>query len=1363
MKTERRSAMKTTKSVSHPADAVKSVALAVVLGVAGVLGAGPFARAEIITIDVNSPDNVAQNPSMSGPAGDSVNWNNLVMADNWSTIAATNLVDGAGTVTAVGISLRFPYRDPWGEPALQMLQSGVYNPGVGDWGESEINGLTPGGKYGLYIAGSRVNDDTGANGTFHINGQARTLDNGDPPRNGETWVQGVNYVFFDGLVADENGKISFQVCDGPLFISGVQIVDAGAPPGAPPGLAATPTDSQVVLSWTTSPGASSYNVKRSTMSDSGYVTIGTPSVTTFTDAGVVNGMTYYYVVTALNGAGESAASAEVSATPFSTNDILSFGPGAIIRENTIVWNVPLGTDVTALAPTFALSDGATCDPVSGTTRNFTSPQTYVVSGADGSHHHYVVTVMRAIHVNIDTGTRTGLAGPAGGAGAVWNERLGTAGLTASQLLDASGAATSVGFTCNATNVDPWGDPALTMLAGAAFNFDNTQVKLVLNGLDAGKKYALHIASFYPNELGGKSLFSTTNPTTTQGVQVADNLGPHGNSFRWVRGVNHVRFDNLEPDSAKRITVTMTSDSGAVDKRAYLSGFQLLEAPGPEPDPYAEWIAGVDFSAFTNPDLTPSGDPDGDGLTNLVEYAYGLDPSVAENFANGLTRERWDDIPGSRVADLTGNRSRFLLHADERVLVPRVDEGGHGDSYGSRYRGFITAPVTGTYHFWIAGHNEAELWLADGTIKKTIDGQTVGLTNRYGKQRIAWVEDPRFGLNQTAVHEFDKFPSQCSRPVQLEAGHKYYFEVLHKQDGGNDNVAVAWQPPGSTREIIPTTAFNGDFTQDDDLDDDNLPAAWELANGLNPADNGLSDSRDGQYGDWDADGLTNLEEYQIDTNPQSGDIFGRHRGSGGSNQSGSDARDEPGEPLDGVHDDGREVPFPMEALPPILRRIVEGTAMETMLPEALVASAALATLAASIGAGLQVRVGRYTTPANLAILIALASGLGKDDVFRYIVRPLVDLDSRLRQYWEQEIKPELEEELVDACSRLKTAYAARRKAEDPEDEDLNEEIKRIKLQIAEIQRQLKRCPKITMTAPGKIQLGLDMMNQDGEACAILTPEGRDSVFKVGDEGFYCAAISGTRVEDSRVTRQSMRLECPCLTILLMAQPEFVTRQLERERMVDSGLMPRFLIYFCAPDLPAIPADQPVMHDTDTEAWKELTWRTVATFRLRKEAPFVINVGAEVNRLFLEYENENRARRGQGGNVADVKSFAARWTEQAVKLAIVLHVGLHGADAADHPISVETARNAIRIGRWFSERQIEALFMHRNEWLRRRAEKLREKILNIKSGKAKLGELASAGWSNGEVRELARRYPGLISIVNKPIGKQGGRPTEYVKAV
>ena len=209
-------------------------------------------------------------------------------------------------------------------------------------------------------------------------------------------MEHVNYVKFTGLVADATGTISFQVNDGPLFVSGLQLVST-APvtlPLAPTGPVATPGNAQVVLSWTASSGATGYKVKRSTTSGTGYATIGTPGTAAYADTSAVNGTTYYYVVSATNSAGESVAnSPQVSATPKSSaNEMLSFGPGATISGNSIAWTVPNGTAVTSLAPTFTISALATASPVSGTSRNFTTPQTYTVTAQDLTTKTYTVTV-----------------------------------------------------------------------------------------------------------------------------------------------------------------------------------------------------------------------------------------------------------------------------------------------------------------------------------------------------------------------------------------------------------------------------------------------------------------------------------------------------------------------------------------------------------------------------------------------------------------------------------------------------------------------------------------------------------------------------------------------------------------------------------------------------------------------------------------------------------------------------------------------------------------------------------------------------------------------------------------------------------
>src|SRR5262245_42510608 len=88
----------------------------------------------------------------------------------------------------------------------------------------------------------------------------------------------------------------------------------------PLGLTATAGNAQVSLSWPASLGASSYTVQRALVSGGPYVTIGCPTTTSYTDTGLTNGTTYYYVVSGAytgdpDAGGGSANSPEASATP----------------------------------------------------------------------------------------------------------------------------------------------------------------------------------------------------------------------------------------------------------------------------------------------------------------------------------------------------------------------------------------------------------------------------------------------------------------------------------------------------------------------------------------------------------------------------------------------------------------------------------------------------------------------------------------------------------------------------------------------------------------------------------------------------------------------------------------------------------------------------------------------------------------------------------------------------------------------------------------------------------------------------------------------------------------------------------------
>src|SRR4029077_5856217 len=97
---------------------------------------------------------------------------------------------------------------------------------------------------------------------------------------------------------------------------------SGLPPTAPNGLTAVPANGQVILNWVPSPGASGYNVKRAASSGGPYKLISSNvMLPSYTNARLVDGSTYYYVVSALNLSGESANSSQVIGTPGSLNRI----------------------------------------------------------------------------------------------------------------------------------------------------------------------------------------------------------------------------------------------------------------------------------------------------------------------------------------------------------------------------------------------------------------------------------------------------------------------------------------------------------------------------------------------------------------------------------------------------------------------------------------------------------------------------------------------------------------------------------------------------------------------------------------------------------------------------------------------------------------------------------------------------------------------------------------------------------------------------------------------------------------------------------------------------------------------------------
>jgi hypothetical protein len=178
-------------------------------------------------------------------------------------------------------------------------------------------------------------------------------------------------------------------------------------PAVPTGVMATAGNAQVSIAWTASAGATSYHVKRATASAGPFTQIAAPTVAGFTDMGLTNGTIYFYVVSALNSAGESANSTPSSAKPVA--------PTQPNPPQSQIPPLPTGLTATAgnaqISLTWAISSGATSYHVKRSTTSG-GPYTQVsaptttsftnTSLTNGTKYFYVVSALNSAGESVNS-------------------------------------------------------------------------------------------------------------------------------------------------------------------------------------------------------------------------------------------------------------------------------------------------------------------------------------------------------------------------------------------------------------------------------------------------------------------------------------------------------------------------------------------------------------------------------------------------------------------------------------------------------------------------------------------------------------------------------------------------------------------------------------------------------------------------------------------------------------------------------------------------------------------------------------------------------------------------------------------------
>ena len=371
-----------------------------------------------------------------------------------------------------------------------------------------------------------------------------------PATNGATWYYVVSAVDTHGESLD-----SAMVSATPVAL---------VPPEAPTDLMATAGDALVALSWNATATATSYQVMRGIQPGGPYLTVANPTTTNYQDASALNGMTWYYVVSAVNSAGEGADSVEVSALPRAVT--------MVVHVNMYASNGGgLGTPATLEGPAGGLNETwnqfntTTGGSVLDSTNEITPVGYTLNTGLTGSWGEPDLKMLHGALSHFGKGNDTDLT---------------VNGLTA-------------GRTYNV-----W------IASYQDTNAADEQVRGNWSTINATTTVGLQTVNSWGN-LNGSTRVNGQN------YVLFENVVANGSGEIALLG------DAYDGNSG---------NSGETAKlRLHTSGFQLWEFGAEPPTPFRIWTVDPSQGLTLGVNDGPHADPDGDGLANLLEFVLGGHP------------------------------------------------------------------------------------------------------------------------------------------------------------------------------------------------------------------------------------------------------------------------------------------------------------------------------------------------------------------------------------------------------------------------------------------------------------------------------------------------------------------------------------------------------------------------------------------------------------------------------------------------------------------------------------------------------------------------------------------------------------------
>lgn len=374
-----------------------------------------------------------------------------------------------------------------------------------------------------------------------------------------------------------------------------------------------------------------------------------------------------------------------------------------------------------------------------------------------------------------------------------------------------------------------------------------------------------------------------------------------------------------------------------------------------------------------------------------------------------------------------------------------------------------------------------------------------------------------------------------------------------------------------------------------------------------------------------------------------------------------------EPLPLMADRGRQMPYPVDALGPILGPAVIATAEHTYAPVAIAAQSTLAAVSLVVQGHFDVRLPTGAVrPTTLHLVTSAESGDRKSANDDFVMAPVWEYQEELERAFEAKDAEAKHAQAAWDETRKATTNRLKIRGRDALEEGYRELGKRpegpadpiLVLRVGTTQALLKRFstsrPSMgLMSDEGGSWLGGYGMTEDNRLMTIATLsdfwDGKTIQTNTAGEGF--TALRGRR-----------------LTFHIMIQPVLTPKLLGNAEAQGQGFLSRLLV--AAPESIAGTRFVDPSKRADAEGSEAITayrarMRTIlqATLPTLPETnqlqPRALEMSDEAKAMWWAFYNSLEARLAPEGDLCEVKGFVGKLPEQAARIAANIAVFEHGA--------------------------------------------------------------------------------------------------------